>query len=66
MLKKCQSILTGHIELAHVIDVEQTGTVADGVMLIENAAVLHRHIPAAKLDHPCAERNVRVVKWSLF
>ena len=39
------------IDFAHVADIEQTGGAADGVMLLDQAGILHRHVPAAEIDH---------------
>ena len=38
-------------DLAHVADVEQANARAHRAMLFENAGVLQRHVPAAKVDH---------------
>ena len=47
-----------HEQLAHVRQVEQAAPLADRAMLVEDAAVLDRHEPAAELDEPCPERGV--------
>ena len=36
-------------------DVKETGGVADGVMLVNDAGILDRHVPAPKFDEAGAE-----------
>ncbi len=45
-------------EPAHVADVEEPGPLADGLVLLRDRRVLHRHRPAAELHHPAAVRDV--------
>ena len=51
-----------HLDLAHVAHVEEPGSGADGAVLLEDAAVRHRHLPAAELDELGAERAVLLVE----
>ena len=51
------------LDLAHVGDVEHAGVGANRAVLLDDALVLHRHLPAGEGDHPRAERDVPVVKW---
>jgi len=53
------------VELPHVRHVERARAGAHRDVLGDHALVLHRHLPAGERDHPCAERNVRVVEWRL-
>ncbi len=50
----------GH--LAHVADVEDADAVADRGVLLEDAPVLHRHVPARELDHAGAGFEVGFVQ----
>jgi hypothetical protein len=38
------------LDLSHMTDVEEPDRRAHRLMLIENAAILHRHFPAAEID----------------
>ena len=42
-------------DFAHVADVKKAGARADGLVLGDDAGVLQRHIPAAEIDHLCAQ-----------
>jgi hypothetical protein len=53
---------TGGLDLAHVRDVEHTDTLADGHVLLADARVLDRHLPAGEWDEPGPSRHVAVVK----
>ena len=44
------------LDLAHVADVEQADRRAHGLVLVDDAGVLHGHVPAAEIDHPGAQR----------
>jgi hypothetical protein len=50
------------LELAHVTDVEAAHGRAHRAMLLDDAAVLHRHLPATERDHARAGPNVRSVE----
>ena len=50
------------VELAHVRDVEEADPLADGPVLLEDAGVLDRHLPAAEVDQLRAELAVQVVE----
>ena len=47
-----ERVLAGDLDLAHVADVEQPGAGAHRGMLVRQAAVLDRHVPAAERNHP--------------
>ena len=49
-------------ELAHVREVEQADGLADGPMLLADAAVLERHEPAAEVRHLGAEADMFLVQ----
>src|SRR6187551_1653604 len=48
----------GDPHLAHVREVEQADTLAHRAVLVENARVLDRHLPAREVDEPAAQRTV--------
>ena len=50
------------LELAHVRDVEHAGVGPHGAVLVDDAGVLHRHLPARERDHLRAELDVPVVE----
>src|SRR5262245_46284516 len=54
------------LDLAHVADVEQADRSAHGPVLLEDARVLHRHFPAAKLDEFRTCRLVHRIQRRLF
>jgi len=53
-------------ELPHMRNIEHSDGVSDGLMFIHNAAVLHRHEPAAEWDHSRTEPHVFLVKRRFF
>ena len=53
-LNRGQGIPPRQLDLSHVADVEQAAARAHRLVLVENALVLHRHIPAGEIDHPAA------------
>ncbi len=57
-----QRVASGHLNLAHVADVEQARARAHGQMLVGDAAVLDRHLPATERDHAGAHRDVAGVQ----
>ena len=46
-----QRVLAGDLDLAHVADVEQAGARAHGHVLVGDAGVFDRHVPAAERHH---------------
>ena len=50
------------LDLAHVAHVEEAAALAHGAMLVERAAVRHRHVPAGELDDARAERAMALVE----
>ncbi len=61
-----QRVGAGHLDLAHVADVEQAGPRAHGHVLVDDAGVLDGHVPAAELDHPGAAGAVPRVERSFL
>jgi hypothetical protein len=47
-------------------DIEETRSMAHGSMLLDDAPVLDRHLPAGKVDHFCARPPVRGKKRRSF
>ena len=66
MLEERQRVAALDLDLAHVADVEQAGGVAHRVVLIHDAAILNRHLPAAELDHPRAQGDMAIVERRSF
>src|SRR2546423_4791796 len=56
----------GRLQLPHVRDVENAHVFPDRLVLVDNAAVLHRHDPVAERDHLRAEPHMLLVEWRLF
>ena len=52
----------GNIHHRHMGDVEYAGVLAHRVVLLDLGAIVDRHVPAAKVDHLAAGRQVRVVQ----
>ena len=50
------------LDLAHVRDVEEPGALADGDVLLADALVLHRHLPAGERHELRSRRRVTGVK----
>src|ERR1035437_2780846 len=53
-------------DLAHVRDVKHAGCLAHGQVLVGDAGVLHRHLPAAEFDELAAQPLVSRVKRRAF
>ena len=66
LLDRRQRVLAGDLDLAHVADVEQPGPRAHGQVLVGDAGVFDRHVPAAELDHAGAKRSVPGMEWRLL
>src|SRR6185437_4777920 len=61
-LDQIEGLAAANLDFAHVADVEDSGTFADGFVLGKNAAVFERHVPAAEIDHFCAHAPVHMVQ----
>ena len=66
VLDRLQRVAAGDFDLAHVADVEQPGARAHRHVLVGDAGVFDRHVPAAELDHPRAERAMSRVERGLL
>ena len=51
VIDQLQRFRPANFDLAHVADVEQAHALAHGVVLIDDAGVVDRHVPAAEIDH---------------
>jgi hypothetical protein len=61
-----KGVLASNLDLPHVADVEHAGSRPDGQVLVGDAAVFDRHIPAAERNHPGTERTVAGMERSLL
>ena len=61
-----ERVLAGDLDLAHVADVEEPGARAHRHVLVDDAGVLDRHVPAAERDHPGARREWRALSGVFF
>ncbi|MNT05034.1 hypothetical protein D3C72_1396360 [compost metagenome] len=57
---------TAQINNGHMGDVEHTGILTHGVVLIDLGAIMQRHHPAMKIYHARTARHVLVVQWGLL
>ena len=57
-LNRRERVGAGHLDLAHMADIEQPGTRTHGHVLGGDAGVLHGHVPAGKRHHAGAECDV--------
>src|SRR5262249_23753526 len=53
-LHRRQRVLAGNLDLTHVADVEEPGSRPYGHVLLRDAGVLDRHVPAGEWHHPRA------------
>ena len=65
MIQKPHGIWPGEPQPPHVSNVEQPRRTSHGLMLLDDRGVLHRHVPATKLNHPSAVSHVPLMKRSL-
>ena len=66
VVHKSLRILSGHEHFSHVRDIEHSHISTYRLMLVNDAAVLYRHIETGKRAHPCTQRNVPVMQTSLL
>ena len=59
-LQRGQRLRASHLELAHVADVEEADGRADRAVLLDDARVLHGHLPSAERNHARACGDVCV------
>src|SRR6266850_2113785 len=62
MLERGEGARALDLELAHVADVEESNTVADRSVLLDDPGVLHRHLPSTERHHARAGRDVLVIE----
>ena len=61
-LDRGERVGAAHLELAHVADVEEADRAAHRAVLLDDPAVLHRHVPAAEGNHLRARLDVNVAE----
>jgi hypothetical protein len=66
ILQEGQSVAPLDLKLSHMAYIEETGVCANGLMLLDNAAILYRHFPAAKLHETCAESAMLLIERGTF
>lgn len=57
-VQPCSRCGAGHRELAHVGDVKDAAGFAHGFVFVQDAGVLHRHVPAGEGNHSGSQFNV--------
>ena len=57
---------TGDAHLAHVAHVEHTDVLANGIVLVNNATILDRHVKTAERGHQGSQSHMLIMKTSLF
>ena len=62
VIEKAGGLGAAHVDLAHVADVEEAGGAAHGLVLLEDAAVLHRHLPAGEIHHARPMGHVKIAQ----
>jgi hypothetical protein len=65
VLNGIERLGTANEDVAHVADIEDADTGADGHVLGDQAGVLDRHVPAAEIDHLGARLAMDSVQGSL-
>ncbi len=65
-LHRVECVVAGNLDLPHVTDIEQSGTLAHGHVFGGDAGVFDRHIPAAERNHPGAEGAMAGVERRLL
>ncbi len=64
-LHRGERVLAGNLDLAHVADIEQPGPGSDRHVLVGDAGVLDRHVPAGVRHHPRIRGAMPGVQWCL-
>ena len=62
VLEELERVGSLHVRLAHMAYVKQPAARAHGLVLLEDAPVLHRHVPARKVHHAAAVLPVEGVE----
>src|SRR2546428_9604027 len=52
-LEEAKRLWAADFDLSHVADVEQSGALSDRQVLLGDARIFNRHLPAPELDHLC-------------
>ena len=55
VVEECPGVRAADEKFAHVGDIENPGGFADSFVFLDDAGVLHGHIPAAEIDEPRAQ-----------
>jgi hypothetical protein len=58
VLQECQRVLPFDPKLTHVTHIEDAGPFTHRAVFVNNAGVLHWHIPSAEFDHTGIEGQV--------
>jgi len=58
-------VAAGELEPTHVAHVEEAHRASAPAVLVQDAAVGERHVPAGEVDHLCAQLPVSSVQWRL-
>ncbi len=61
-LGPCAHVRAAQVELRHVREVEQARSLAHGLVLLEDARILHGHLEPAKRHDPRTQRQVSIVE----
>ena len=64
--QKIAGFVTRNIDHTHVRDIKNPCVAAHGVVFFDLRTIVHRHIPAAKIDHARTCANVGGMKWGVF
>jgi hypothetical protein len=62
-LDKGQRIGTRYFNFAHVRNIEEACGLTNSHVLFNDARVLDRHIPTAKIDHPRTKLAMHLIQW---
>src|SRR5690606_8052749 len=62
VLERRERVAPGHLDLAHVADIEEACPGANGQVLVRDAAVLDGHFPPAERHHPGAKGEMAGVE----
>jgi hypothetical protein len=64
VIDQIEGLRPSQLDLTHMTDIEYTNGGANGVVLVEYAGILDRHVPAAEIYHSCAQAPVHAVEGS--
>ena len=66
ILKKLLRAAAADLDFPHVRHIKQSRCGSDRLVFSDHTAVLHRHLPATKINHPCFELPVHSIQGSFF